>query len=118
MSSTNYLVVTEFMFNELGNVGEGVIATINKGPFNTFSLGDNILIKYNPDSSYSLNATITQIKKYNSISNMLERESIEDCLHSNTSIDRVVKNYYRKKWNESLEDKFGVLSIRVEVNYR
>jgi ASC-1-like (ASCH) protein len=113
--SDNIFHVQEPWFSHIKEGRKTVEGRLNKGRFSNLREGDIVTWMNNDNNINRMFKTkIVYIKKYNTFSRMIEVEGLETVLPGIKTIDKGVKNIYRKFYSEEKEDKYGVLAIKVE----
>jgi ASC-1-like (ASCH) protein len=114
--SNNIFHVQEPWFSHIKEGRKTVEGRLNKGRFSNLRAGDIVTWINNDNNTRRMFKTrIVYIKKYNTFSRMIEVEGLEKVLPGIETIDKGVKDIYRKFYSEKKEDTYGVLAIKVEL---
>lgn len=98
-------------FDFIANGKKTVEGRIYSHPFTKATKGDVVTFI---NQSQKVTCKITEIVKYKSFKDMLDKEGVRNCLPDISTVDEGVKIYHSIPGYEDKAKKFGVIAVRIE----
>lgn len=86
---------------------------VRKGKWAKIKHGDSLVV-YSPNEKDALKANVLAVRYYDSFSDLLESEEIEEVLPGVKDIETGIETY-RKIYSQEDEKNFGVVAIEIEI---